>query len=245
MLTWASPVPDPFFPPLMAYAANQSFLRPTVVVSGLFVLSLHLSLAWALWQIDGVRQSVAQAMPMFVEYITPPKVIKPEEPLKPPPPPPPKVVTPKRPPPIMVSKRVEHDPPPAFQVAPQAPPEPLPPVEAPPAPPAPPVAAAPPAPPAPPPIIPPNFNAAYLNNPAPAYPAMARRMGETGKVLLRVYVAPDGHAEKIELNRSSGSQTLDRAALEAVASWRFVPAKQGDHPVPAWVLVPIAFQLEG
>jgi hypothetical protein len=34
----------------------------------------------------------------------------------------------------------------------------------------------------------PNFNAAYLNNPAPNYPSISRRLGEQGLVLLRVQV---------------------------------------------------------
>jgi protein TonB len=118
------------------------------------------------------------------------------------------------------------------------------------APPAPPaaevVASAPPAPPAPPaPIVLPRFDADYLQNPAPLYPSMARRMGEQGRVLLRVVVRPDGTPDAVVLRQSSGSQRLDEAALEAVRKWRFVPAKQGSTPVTAAVIVPIVFSLEG
>ncbi len=38
---------------------------------------------------------------------------------------------------------------------------------------------------------------------------------------------------------------VDRAAEQAVSRWRFVPAKRGDTPVEAWVLVPIVFKLTG
>jgi protein TonB len=92
--------------------------------------------------------------------------------------------------------------------------------------------------------VPPNFNAAYLNNPPPAYPVTARRMGQQGKVILRVLVNPAGTADKVELRTSSGFDRLDDAALDAVRRWRFVPARQGDQPVTAWVLVPIVFTLE-
>ena len=38
------------------------------------------------------------------------------------------------------------------------------------------------------PVIPPNFNADYLDNPPPAYPAESRRLREEGRVILRVLV---------------------------------------------------------
>ncbi len=93
--------------------------------------------------------------------------------------------------------------------------------------------------------VPARFDAAYLNNPAPAYPPLARRMREEGKVLLRVLVTADGAAGKISVSTSSGSSRLDTAAENAVARWRFVPAKQDGRSVEAWVVVPIVFKLEG
>jgi protein TonB len=94
-------------------------------------------------------------------------------------------------------------------------------------------------------VIPPSFNAAYLNNPPPAYPSVSRRMGQQGKVMLRVLVNASGTTDKVEIRSSSGFERLDDAALDAVRHWRFVPARQGDRPVAAWVLVPIIFTLEG
>ena len=91
----------------------------------------------------------------------------------------------------------------------------------------------------------PRFDAAYLQNPPPVYPPLARRMAEQGRVLLRVLVTQNGAAERVELRTSSGSARLDHAALDTVKRWRFVPALQGDRPVDAWVLVPISFSLEG
>ena len=63
--------------------------------------------------------------------------------------------------------------------------------------------------------------------------------------MLRVYVNAAGAAERVEMRTSSGFERLDQAAHDAVYRWRFVPARQGDQPVPAWVLVPITFALEG
>lgn len=91
-----------------------------------------------------------------------------------------------------------------------------------------------------------RFDAAYLRNPKPPYPALSRRLGEQGKVLLRVFVNAEGLAETVELKASSGSSRLDESALETVrGKWRFEPARQGDKPVGAWVVVPINFHLEG
>lgn len=91
----------------------------------------------------------------------------------------------------------------------------------------------------------PRFNAAYLNNPAPHYPSLSRRLGEQGRVLLRVQVTTDGTAGSVELQTGSGSTRLDQAALEAVKKWRFIPAKRGEQPVNASVLVPVRFSIEG
>jgi protein TonB len=99
--------------------------------------------------------------------------------------------------------------------------------------------------PSPGPVVPPRFNAAYLRNPAPAYPVGSLRRKEQGKVVLRVLVDAGGGAEAVNVQTSSGYDRLDAAALETVKQWKFVPARQGDKSVPAWVLVPISFSLEG
>lgn len=102
----------------------------------------------------------------------------------------------------------------------------------------------PPAPPAPPRMETPSSDAAYLNNPKPAYPAASKRMGEQGKVVLRVLIGADGLPQKIELSQSSGFDRLDRAAQDAVGRWKFVPGKRNGVPEAMWNLVPINFVLE-
>lgn len=89
-----------------------------------------------------------------------------------------------------------------------------------------------------------RFDADYLRNPPPAYPPMSRRRGEQGEVLLLVSVSVEGRPEHVEIRRSSGHQRLDEAALRAVRQWRFVPARRGDRPVAANVVVPIEFRLK-
>ncbi|MEW5887790.1 MAG: energy transducer TonB [Pseudomonadota bacterium] len=93
------------------------------------------------------------------------------------------------------------------------------------------------------PLVPPDLKAAYLNNPPPAYPTLSRRYGEQGKVLLRVHVDATGRAAQVDVKQSSGHERLDQAACAAVREWRFVPARRGETPVAAWVVVPISFVL--
>jgi protein TonB len=96
---------------------------------------------------------------------------------------------------------------------------------------------------APAPVTAARFDADYLRNSAPIYPALARRLGEEGKLVLRVFVTPEGRPGQIELKTSSGSPRLDLAAQDAVARWKFVPARRADEAIGAWVLIPIIFNL--
>jgi protein TonB len=92
-------------------------------------------------------------------------------------------------------------------------------------------------------LLPPRFDAAYLDNPPPTYPPAARRAREQGRVLLRVLVSAQGRAIDVVIAKSSGSALLDAAAIDAVRRWRFVPARRGDVAVQADVQVPIVFSL--
>ena len=103
---------------------------------------------------------------------------------------------------------------------------------------------APPAPAAPATVSQPRFDADYLLNPAPSYPALSRRMGEEGKVVLRVFVESSGRPGQIEIKSGSGSPRLDQAAQDAVWRWKFVAARRGEEAISAWVLVPIVFNLK-
>jgi protein TonB len=93
-------------------------------------------------------------------------------------------------------------------------------------------------------VVLPSAYAAYLHNPPPAYPALSRRLAEQGRVMVRVLIGADGVPQKAELQAASGYDRLDRAAMDAVMRWRFVPGRRGDVPEPMWVSVPIVFNLE-
>ena len=196
------------------------------LVTGLHALLLSVIVAAAVSQ-DLVRlpeSLTVRLLPLVEEK-------KKAEPV-PPPPTPAKPVrkAPPLPQPILAAKTSSA--PATFTVAPQPPAPSTTPIAAPPPPPAP-VA-----------VTAVRFDADYLHNPKPVYPALSRRMGEEGRVLLRVLVSPQGTPVEINLKQSSGFPRLDAAANEAVAKWRFVPAKRGDEAVEAWVIVPISFSLQ-
>lgn len=98
--------------------------------------------------------------------------------------------------------------------------------------------------PAPPRIELPSSDADYLNNPRPAYPALSRRLGEQGKVVVRVFIGADGSATRAEIRSSSGYERLDQTALQTVQRWRYVPGKRNGVPEAMWFNVPINFVLE-
>lgn len=80
-----------------------------------------------------------------------------------------------------------------------------------------------------------------VSRPAPRYPQEALRRNQGGTVKIRVTVASDGSADRLELAEGSGNRHLDRAALEAVRRWTFQPATRNGQPVSAQVVVPIVF----
>lgn len=88
-----------------------------------------------------------------------------------------------------------------------------------------------------------NFNANYGSNPKPKYPSVATSRGWEGVVHLLVKVSVEGDSEEVTVQRSSGYDVLDEAAVEAVEKWKFIPAKRGDTPIASSVIVPINFIL--
>ena len=101
-----------------------------------------------------------------------------------------------------------------------------------------------PAPAAPPRVEPPSSNADYLQNPKPAYPPLSKRLGEQGKVIVRILIGADGVPQKAEIRQSSGFERLDQAALTTALKWRYVPGKRGGVAEDMWFNVPINFVLE-
>jgi len=194
------------------------------------IAAAHLALLWgalALASRPEIHQAAQEIMVRLIE--APPSV----QDVRPPEPPPP------RPQPVRRAQPVEA-PRPVLAAAPEAS-APAETFTAPPPPPAPMAEAAPPAPAV---VTAARFDADYLANPKPVYPVASRRLGEEGKVLLRVKVSPGGTPVVVEIKQSCGFARLDGAARAAVEHWRFVPARRGDEAIESWVSVPIVFSLQ-
>lgn len=80
-------------------------------------------------------------------------------------------------------------------------------------------------------------------NPPPTYPRSARRRGLQGRLVLRVSIGADGAAGEIEVIESSGHPVLDASARNAVAGWRFTPARRQGAAVTSLIDIPVSFRL--
>ena len=78
----------------------------------------------------------------------------------------------------------------------------------------------------------------------PEYPPGALAQGWDGQVLLRLRANTDGNVQQVRVERSSGYEILDRAALRAARNWLFFPAREAGVPVAAEVKVPVVFARE-
>lgn len=232
---------------MSAAVLSPSFLaKHRIIVIAGSVLAFHALAIWAL-QSGLLMRAVEMVVPVEVlaQIIEPPK----------PAPPPPAPVVPKEPPPPPVKQAVVKPTPPVPQR--QAPPQILA-VETPtPAPNAPatvqvapaapvlppsvPVAAvASPAPvpvPAPAPVVKvqPSTDADDLYNPNQRYPRMSFSMGEQGTVMVRILIGAKGLPLKAELQKTSGFERLDQAALEYVMQSRYKPGTLNGVPNEMWM----------
>ena len=83
-----------------------------------------------------------------------------------------------------------------------------------------------------------------VRNREPIYPDEAARRGEQGLVILLIRVSPEGLPDLVDIVHSSGFSLLDRAAHDAVATWRFVPAVRDGQPIVSSMSLRIQFQLD-
>lgn len=240
---------------MSAAVLSPSFLaKHRIIVIAGSVLAFHALAIWAL-QSGLLMRAVEMVVPVEVlaQIIEPPK----------PAPPPPAPVVPKEPPPPHVKQAVVKPTPPVPQT--QAPPQILA-VETPtPAPNAPatvqvapaapvlppsvPVAAvASPAPvpvPAPAPVVKvqPSTDADDLYNPNQRYPRMSFSMGEQGTVMVRILIGAKGLPLKAELQKTSGFERLDQAALEYVMQSRYKPGTLNGVPNDMWMGRPVTYTI--
>jgi protein TonB len=87
--------------------------------------------------------------------------------------------------------------------------------------------------------VPPDLS----GNRPPAYPPVALAQHLEGTVLLRLHIAATGRVQRVQVVKSSGHGVLDRAAVEAVSTWRGRPAQRAGRPLATIELLPVRFRL--
>lgn len=81
------------------------------------------------------------------------------------------------------------------------------------------------------------------NYSAPAYPSDLRKRNIEGKVIVSLRIDKNGQSHNIKINQSSGFDSFDRAALNAVSNWDFKAAEKDGEKVEVIVNLPIRFEL--
>lgn len=88
-------------------------------------------------------------------------------------------------------------------------------------------------------------NVVLVSNPRPAYPQMSVRRREEGHVQCRLHVLADGSVGDVCVLTSSGFERLDRAAIDALMTWRFHAATKDGIAVSTHVEQVVTFQFAG
>lgn len=94
-------------------------------------------------------------------------------------------------------------------------------------------------------FIPHSVQPVCTYRPVPEYPAMASQAGVEGRVILQVFISPEGVPVEAIVIDSSGLGSMDSAALVSVMESSWSPAKRADGvPVGVWTSVVYNFVLE-
>lgn len=101
----------------------------------------------------------------------------------------------------------------------------------------------PPAPPAPV-IVAPGLDPRYAADLQPDYPAAERRMGNPGKVTVRVLIGADGRVKEVEPVSATSDAFFRATRDQALRRWRFRPGTRDGVPQPAWRTMSVTFVMQ-
>jgi protein TonB len=76
------------------------------------------------------------------------------------------------------------------------------------------------------------------------YPEIARKAGVEGRVYVQVIIDEKGNVVNASITKSLGNNGCDEAAIAAIKSVKWKPAKQRDKPVKVSVGIPVVFKLK-
>ena len=79
------------------------------------------------------------------------------------------------------------------------------------------------------------------SNTVPTYPQEARATGKTGLVILKVVILADGRVADVQVMR--GDEPFRSAALAAVKTWKYEPARYKGQPITVYRIIQIPFKL--
>jgi protein TonB len=89
-----------------------------------------------------------------------------------------------------------------------------------------------------------GLNLRALRADRPEYPEDARRRSEEGSVTCRLTIDRNGRVIEVEIVQSSGSRSLDQAAVRALKRWRFEPLARDSGLAFAHILKRLSFELQ-
>ncbi len=76
------------------------------------------------------------------------------------------------------------------------------------------------------------------------YPPELRGAGIGGTTNVWFFIDTDGRVKKVQVNKSSGHDALDQAALRVADVTEFTPAYNGNEKVPVWIALDIKFEVQ-
>jgi protein TonB len=78
----------------------------------------------------------------------------------------------------------------------------------------------------------------------PSYPSRCKRQGHEGTTVLEVTILSKGKCGNIEIIKSAGCESLDKAAIKALKRAKYIPAKRLGVPFTTTKKIAFNFKLE-
>jgi len=76
------------------------------------------------------------------------------------------------------------------------------------------------------------------------YPEIALKAGVTGTVVIQAVIDESGNILETSILKSLGNNGTTEAAISAIRSVKWTPAKQRDRPVKVRIAIPVTFKLQ-
>ena len=92
-------------------------------------------------------------------------------------------------------------------------------------------------------FIPVEIMPEMIHETKPAYPRLAKQAGIEGTVWVKALVGKSGNVLKAQVGKSSGTASLDDAAVAAAKGNKFKPGIQNGRPINVWVTYKVVFSL--